>query len=304
MALVGAIEAGGTKFVCAVARSHGETLAETTLPTTSPERTLAAVVEFFSSAEAQHGKIAAIGIGSFGPVDVKPHSPTWGRILATSKPGWSHTDMAGPLQARFGCPVAIDTDVNAAALAEARYGAGRGCDVVVYVTVGTGIGGGAVIAGQLLHGALHPEMGHLRVTRLPQDSFASVCPFHAECAEGLAGGPAIRARWGRALEDLPPGHEALGVIGNYLGQVAAAIKLMLSPERIVFGGGVMRNRALLPYIRSTAAELLNGYLHDGHVQALEHSIVPPGLGERSGLVGAIALGLASAAPASEQCSAR
>jgi len=292
----GAIEAGGTKFVCAAARDVDEIVAETRVPTTTPARTLQAVEEFFDTVANEFGAFNAFGIASFGPVDLKPTSATFGQILETPKAGWAHTDLVTPLVRRFGCPVAIDTDVNAAALAEAdQCNRGRR-STLVYVTVGTGIGGGAVVNGESLRGLLHPEMGHTRVVRDDRDlDFAGVCPFHGDCLEGLASGAAIVARYGVTLDRLPAGHEAFGVIGGYLGQLAANAFLMLSPERLVFGGGVMKNGALLPEIRATTVRLLGGYAGIGTTAAsLEHIIVAPQLGERSGLVGAITLAKSAA----------
>lgn len=290
--LVGAVEAGGTKVLCAAARAGGEILAETRISTTTPAETLGAAQRFFASVTAEFGTFAAIGIATFGPVDLRRSSPTFGRLLATPKPGWAGTDWVTPLAERFGCPVAIDTDVGAAALAEALHGAGRGCGTVVYVTVGTGIGGGIAVGGRTQNGSLHPEMGHIRVTRHERDrAFAGTCPFHGDCLEGLASGPAIAARYGATLAALPAGHEAASVVGYYLGQLAAMALLMVSPERIVFGGGVMNHAALLPEIRRVAATLLNGYAGlAADAAALERVIVAPGLGERSGIVGALALG--------------
>ena len=289
--IYGAIEAGGTKFVCVLARSIDDVVAETRIPTTTPETTLAAVIEFFDSSQRILGKIDAFGIGAFGPVDLRNDSPTWGCILDTPKQGWSGADLVRPLVARFACPVAIDTDVNAAALAEVRYGAGRDCKSLTYVTVGTGIGGGVVVDGRSLQGMLHPEMGHIRVRRDSRDrEFAGVCPFHGDCLEGLASGPAIQARWGAALDQLAEDHVAYQIIGNYLGQLAANIALMLSSERIVFGGGVMSNGRLLRHIRRTTHDLLNAYLpHARNAGWLDQYIVPPGLGDRSGCCGAIEL---------------
>jgi fructokinase len=290
--LLGGIEAGGTKVICAVVRAVDDTIVATTrIATTTPAATLAAAESFFASAVAEHGPLAALGIATFGPVDLRPASPTFGQLLATPKAGWAHADLVGPFARRFGCPVAIDTDVNAAALAEALAGAGRGCGTVVYVTVGTGIGGGVSIDGRTLKGALHPEMGHIRVMRHARDAaFAGVCPFHGDCLEGLASGGAVVARYGAPLDRLPRDHEAPGVIGYYLGQLAANIVLMLSPERIVFGGGVMSGNAMLGTIRATAAQLLNGYAGLGtDASGLDRLVVAAGLGERSGILGAIEL---------------
>jgi fructokinase len=290
-ALLGAIEAGGTKVVCVVARDAATILAERRVATTMPAATLGAAEDFFATASSELGGLAAIGIASFGPVDIRTDSPTYGHLLATPKPGWANTNLVARVANRFSCPVALDTDVNAAALAEALHGAGRGCGVVVYVTVGTGIGGGIVVGGRAVHGALHPEMGHIRVLRHERDrELPGVCPFHGDCVEGLASGSAIRARYGAPLDRLPAGHEAPAIVGYYLGQLAATIVLLISPERIVFGGGVMGNARVLTELRSTAARLLNGYLPFAPGPgALDELIVGPGLGERSGIVGAITL---------------
>ena len=289
-ALYGTVEAGGTKFVCEVADGAGATLATVRIPTTSPAVTLGAVLEFFGDQEKQHGHFTAFGIAAFGPLDLRRNSPTYGHILKTPKPHWSDTNLRAPLMQRFGCPVAIDTDVNAAALAEALAGAGRGCNAVVYITVGTGIGGGISIGGRTVEGAVHPEMGHVRVIRHKSDThFAGVCPFHGDCLEGLASGVAIAARYGAALDQLPASHEAHELEAYYLGQLATSVILLLSPHRLIFGGGVMQTPGLLPGIRKTAAQLLNGYAGLGAATALEELIVEPQLGVRSGIIGALAL---------------
>jgi len=288
--LYGAIEAGGTKFVCMVARGPGECLAETRIPTTSPEVTLTAVMEFFDAQTGQHGKLSGIGVASFGPVDLRGQSATYGRILATPKPHWSYTDLVTPLRERFGCRVAIDTDVNAAALAEARLGAGQGCGTLVYVTVGTGIGGGIFTAGHTHKGRLHPELGHLRVLRHPDDnSFAGICPFHGDCLEGLASGAAIMARYGQSLDALSPDHPAFAHVAYYLGQLTSTLILSLAPDRILLGGGVMQQQGLFPLLRETAAQLLNGYAGLGEPDWLEHNVIAPALGQEAGLTGALLL---------------
>lgn len=289
-ALLGAIEFGGTKVVCALGRGPDAVLDEARIATTTPAATLGAVAEFFATAERRHGRAAALGIAAFGPVDVDEVSARHGRILDTPKPGWSDVDLLAPFR-RPGLALALDTDVNAAALAEHRWGAGRGLGSLAYVTVGTGIGGGAVVRGRTVAGFLHPEMGHVRVRRDPRDrEFAGTCPFHGDCLEGLACGPAIRARWGATLAELGPGHEANSIVGGYLGQLAATLALVLSTERIVFGGGVAANAALLPEIRREMARTLNGYLPLARAAgSVDEYVVAPALGDRSGLAGAFLL---------------
>jgi fructokinase len=290
-ALYAAIEAGGTKFRCELTRGLHQVLAEARISTTAPGETLAQVRDFFTQAAARFGAPAALGIASFGPVDVDTGSPTWGRILATPKALWGGTDLAGWMHRELGCLVAIDTDVNAAARAELEFGAGRGVRSLVYVTVGTGIGGGAIIDGRTLRGLLHPEMGHIRVRRDPNDlEFRGVCPFHGDCLEGLASGPAIVARWGSPLSALASEHIGHSVIGNYLGQLVNTIILVLSAERIVLGGGVLEDPGLLALIRSSASALLNGYLPAERISSdLDGYLALPGLGSRSGLMGALLL---------------
>ena len=290
-ALYGAIEAGGTKFVCAA--GYGAPAIQDgwreVIPTTTPEATLGAVISFFERIRKEAGAFAGIGVGAFGPVDIDPRSPTWGALLATPKPGWSGVSLVKPLS-RFG-PVVIDTDVNAAALAESRFGAGAGVDSLVYVTVGTGIGGGVVVGGRSIGGMLHPEMGHIRVRRDPRDEgFAGVCPFHGDCLEGLASGPAVVARWQAELRSLPGEHPGIEIIGGYLGQLAATIALMLSAQRIVFGGGVMSDERLLPHIREAAHRELAGYLPvEGRAGGFVRLIVAPALGSQAGIAGALLL---------------
>jgi fructokinase len=289
--LLGAIEGGGTKFLCAVGYSPERVLEQIVMPTREPHSTLQAMLDFFSAARATHGTIRAFGIASFGPVDLRQDSSTFGRIMATPKPGWSGTDLLGAVRGSFGVPAAIETDVGAAALAELTLGAGRDVGSVAYVTVGTGIGGGyapAACGGAQL---LHPEVGHLRVQRDPRDTgFKGVCPFHGDCLEGLASGPAIVARWGGPITVLEAAHPARSIIGNYLGQLAASIALMVSPERVILGGGVMTGGHLLTHIRSTARDFLNGYIGPlNDPGALERYICAPGLGDRAGISGAFLL---------------
>lgn len=280
--LYGLVEAGGTKFVLGVAHGPGEILATTRIPTTSPDETIGAMCDWL----AGHGPLAAVGIATFGPVEVDRTSPQWGHILATPKAGWSNTDLVGPLVQRLGCPVGLDTDVTAAALAEYRWGAGQGQPSVLYFTIGTGIGGGAVIGGKPLAGVSHPEMGHQRPPLHPADAdFAGVCPFHGACLEGLASGPAVLARYGASLSDLPPGHAGHGVIAWYIANAVVTAQAMFEPGRIVLGGGVMGTPGLLERVRTEAERLGNGYFR-GKASEI---VVLPGLGDRSGLLGALAL---------------
>jgi fructokinase len=288
--LYGAIEAGGTKFVCAVGFGQDAILDEQRIPTTTPSETLSRVVAYFDRMEREVGPLQAFGLAAFGPIDLRPQSPRCGRLLATPKAGWSGANLLEPLRKRFQCPIGIDTDVNAAALAEGRFGAGVGTRSLVYVTVGTGIGGGAVIDGRTIRGLMHPEMGHLYVRRHGGDrEFAGVCPFHRDCVEGLASGPAVLSRWGMSVDDWKQNHPGLEILGDYLGQLAASILLMLSCERLIFGGGVMASGRLLPYIRAACSGALNGYLPLEVTGQLEDLIVGPGLGSRSGLAEAFVL---------------
>jgi len=300
-ALLGAMEAGGTKFVCAASK-RGEILAQTRISTGAPEITLAAARQFFETVIAEHGELSALGIAAFGPLDLRNGSPTYGHLLATPKHGWAGTDLVAPFARRFGCPISIDTDVNAAAIAETSQGAARGCRTAVYVTVGTGIGGGTVVDGRTLRGSPHPEMGHIRVARHELDAaFAGVCPFHGDCLEGVASGPAIVARYGAPLDALPSDHEAIAVVGHYLGQLTANVLLMIAPERVILGGGVMNSEPLLRETRAAAARLLNGYGGYGATAgSLEQTVVAPGLGERSGIVGALVLAERALADRSRQ----
>lgn len=295
--LYGAIEAGGTKFVCAAGYGPTDIPGDcrTVIPTAGPVSTFAAVVEFFERITRKYGAMAGIGVAAFGPVDLDTRSPTWGRILATPKAEWSDVNLLAPLE-RFGCPIIVDTDVNAAALAEVRLGAGVGLGSLAYVTVGTGIGGGVVAAGRTIKGLLHPEMGHIRVERDARDvDFAGVCPFHGDCLEGLANGPAVMARWHMRAESLPEAHPGREILGGYLGQLAATIALMLSCERIVFGGGVVSGGRLLPHIRASASHWLGGYLPiEARAGGFDRYISAPGLGDLAGTAGAFLLAMQAA----------
>jgi fructokinase len=291
--LFGGIEGGGTKFVCAVGTEHGEILAETRFPTTTPGETLARSVTFFEEQTQVLGPLASLGIASFGPLDPRPASVTFGHILLTPKPGWSNADIVGPLRSAFAVPIAFDTDVNGAALGEWRWGAAQGLDTFIYLTVGTGIGGGALVEGRLAHGLLHPEMGHIP---LPQDKaldpFESCCPFHKDCFEGLASGPAMEKRWGGKAETLPPDHPAWDLEAHYIALALRSFICTLSPQRIVIGGGVAQQSQLMPLIRKKTVASLNGYVRSPAIlENIDSYIVPPALGGRAGVLGAIALAL-------------
>jgi fructokinase len=288
MTRYGGIEAGGTKFVCAVAEGPDRVHAQTEFPTTTPQETIARAISFFAD---QPEPVSAIGIGSFGPVDPDPCSSTFGTITTTPKPGWHDVDVRGPVESVLHVPVGFDTDVNAAALGEHRWGAAQDVDTFVYITVGTGIGGGAMVAGNLLHGLVHPEMGHIRIPHdRDRDPFDGICPFHGDCLEGLASGPAIEARWQQRGQDLPRDHPAWPLEAHYLALGLMAIICTLSPQRVILGGGVMERAFLFPMIRSQVRDLLSGYIQAPAIMdQMDAYIVPPGLGSRAGVLGAIAL---------------
>lgn len=284
----GGVEAGGTKWVCAVGTGADDVRATETFPTAGPVETLARAVAFFE----RHGPVAALGIGSFGPVDLDVSSATWGHVTTTPKAGWRNAAVAPVLRAALGVPVAFDTDVNAAALGEHRFGAARGLDTFSYVTVGTGIGAGGLAGGSLLHGLTHPELGHVRVPHDGvRDPFAGVCPYHGDCLEGLASGEALRARWGRPGPELrdPAVWE---LEAEYLAHAFATLVFVLSPQRIVVGGGVAKQPLLLPLVRTRLAELVAGYVA---LPPLDEFVVPPALGDRAGVLGALELARGAAA---------
>ena len=278
----GGIEAGGTKFVLGVGSSPHDILARTSVPTTSPAETLKAIVDWFGT----QPPIAALGIASFGPVDLDAESTTWGYITQTTKPGWTNAKIAPALRSALNVPVSFDTDVNGAVLGEAKWGAAQGCQSAVYITVGTGIGGGVIIDGRTVHGLGHPEMGHIFPARHPDDhEFAGICRFHGACCEGLASGPAIIARYGVPLSDLPSVHPAHDLIAWYLAQLTHSVQAIAAPQRIILGGGVMKTPGLIARILVAAATLGGGYFA-GRADTI---IAPPALGENSGLLGAFAL---------------
>ncbi|WP_129775601.1 ROK family protein [Peristeroidobacter soli] len=298
-ALFGGIEAGGTKFVCAIGDADGRVILESRFSTRDPVATFRDVFDFFRAARAEHGELEAYGIASFGPLNINPRSAGYGRVTSTPKPGWSDFDLRGVLVREFGKPVGIDTDVNAAGLAEARWGNGVGLPSLVYVTVGTGLGVGIIYQGQPLLGLTHPEMGHIHVRRHPRDlQFAGVCPFHGDCLEGLACGPAIVARTGRSLAEASDADEIWEIEADYLGQLCAQLVSTVSPHRILLGGGVMQQERLFGLMRARMRHWLGSYnvqpeIHeDGFLRA-------PGLGNQAGVKGALALAMDAASRGSQ-----
>ena len=281
------IEAGGTKWVVAVGDSPDNISAPERFPTTTPGETIERAIAFLR----EFNGVRAIGVGSFGPIDLYEDSGTYGFITTTPKPGWQYADVVGPLRAAFNLPVGFDTDVNAAALGEARWGAAQDLDSVVYLTIGTGIGGGALVNGQLLHGALHPEMGHMLMRRdAARDPFTGACPFHGDCWEGLAAGSAMEKRWGRRAETLPDDHAAWALEAHYIAQGLVNLTYALSPQRFILGGGVMHQPQMLSLVRAEVQRMVNGYLQIPQLNAaIDDYIVLPGLGDRAGVLGAIAL---------------
>jgi fructokinase len=288
--LFGAIEAGGTKFICAVGNQDGDILDEARFETRTPAGTLAQVRSYFEAAQRKLKPLSSVGVGAFGPLDLSPASPTFGFITSTPKPGWKNTDLAGTLGRGLQLPVHIDTDVNAAALGELRWGAGRALTDLAYVTVGTGIGVGIVHYGRPVHGLMHPEMGHVSVRRHAADgSFPGACPYHGDCLEGLASGAALVARSGRPLRDAPPDDPIWAIEADYLGQLCALLLLSHSPQRIFLGGGVMQ-----PCLYAKVQERMLHWLHD-YVEApqIRHPqyLTAPGLGTAAGIKGALSLAI-------------
>jgi len=279
--MLGAIEAGGTKFVCAVGDETGKILERIQIPTTVPEETMPQVIEFFKGYQLE-----AIGVGSFGPIDVNRESPSYGSITSTPKTGWRDYPIVKTLADEFGVPIGFNTDVNAAALGEVTHGAAKGLDSCLYITIGTGVGAGAIVQGKLLQGLSHPEMGHILVRRHPQDEYQGKCPYHRDCLEGLAAGPAIEDRWGAKGIDLVDKPEVWDMEGYYIAQALMQYVLILSPKKIILGGGVMHQKQLFPTIYKYLNEFLADYVS---LPELSDYIVSPGLGDHAGITGSLML---------------
>ncbi|MEC2057777.1 ROK family protein [Peribacillus psychrosaccharolyticus] len=281
MALVGGIEAGGTKFVCAIGDHTGEIRERVEIPTTFPAETMEEVIRFFHAYD-----IEALGIGSFGPIDVNRESPTYGFITSTPKQGWINYPIVSKMKEHFNVPIGFHTDVNAAALGEGTYGAAKGLDSCLYMTIGTGIGAGALVGGKLLQGHSHPEMGHILIRRHPEDYYQGKCPYHIDCFEGLAAGPAIEARYGMKANELEERSDVWELEAYYIAQALMNFILILSPQKIILGGGVMKQQQVFPKIRKQLETVLKGYVDTPNLQDY---IVSPGLGNNSGIIGSLIL---------------
>ena len=283
---LGAIEAGGTKFVVCIGDEFGNVIERDSFPTETPEETMANIFKFFDGKD-----IEALGVGCFGPIDPDLNSPTYGYITTTPKPGWGNFNIMGALKERYDIPMGFDTDVNGAALGEAYFGAAKGLDSALYMTIGTGIGCGAIVEGNLVHGLLHPEMGHMNMIVREDDTYAGKCPFHGTCFEGLAAGPAIEARWGKKGFELPADHPAWDLEAYYIGQALATYVLVISPKKIILGGGVSQQKQMFPLSHKYLREFLNGYIQKDEIltDKIDDYIVSPALGDNAGVCGALAL---------------
>jgi fructokinase len=286
----GGIEAGGTKFVCGIGTGPQDYKNELIIPTSSPSKTLDSVIDYFTKLSSKYS-ISGIGIGSFGPLDLNIKSKTYGSITTTPKKQWVNTDILGIIKRTLGIPVFIDTDVNAAALGEWKWGAAKGLNTFIYLTIGTGIGGGGIVNGKLMHGLVHPEMGHIFIPHdSEKDTLSGICPAHNDCFEGLASGPAIESRWKINPKDLPSDHKAWDLEAMYIAYALVNYICTLSPQRIIIGGGVMQQGHLFPTIRHYVKNLINNYIKSEDINnKIDNFIVPPKLGAKSGVLGAIAL---------------
>ncbi|MDR1765008.1 MAG: ROK family protein [Lachnospiraceae bacterium] len=283
--MIGALEAGGTKMVCAVGTEDGKILEQVSIPTTTPGETMPQILGYFKGKD-----IRALGVGTFGPVGVRPGTPEYGFILDTPKLDWRHFDLLGSL-APLGVPMGLDTDVNASCLGEMTYGCAAGLESVIYITIGTGVGLGAAVEGKLLHGMLHPEAGHILLSRHQKEWQNGCCPYHQNCLEGYVSGPAIEKRWGKKAADLADNPTVWAMESYYIAQALADFILTLSPQKIILGGGVMKQEQLFPLIREKTLAFLGGYLHTMELEDIDNYIVPASLGGDQGIMGCIKLGL-------------
>lgn len=282
---IGALEAGGTKMVLAVGDENGNVFEQVSIPTTLPEETMGSIVEYFRDKD-----IEALGVACFGPVCLKKTSPKYGYITSTPKHGWQNYNIVGFLERELKVPVGFDTDVNGSALGEATFGCAKGLKNVIYLTIGTGIGAGIITEGNLLHGNLHPEAGHMLIRRKPGDDYSGKCPYHGDCFEGLASGPAIEERFGKSAKELAGNTEVWELEAYYIAQALTSYILTLAPEKIILGGGVMHQLQLFPLIRQEVKNLLAGYLSTEELDNMEEYIVPAGLKDDQGIIGCLVLG--------------
>lgn len=284
--MIGALEAGGTKMVCAIGKEDGTILEQVSIPTTTPEETMPRIFNYFKDKE-----IRALGVAAFGPVSVNKKSPKYGYILDTPKLAWKNYDLLGAIKEEIHVPIGLDTDVNGSCLGEMTYGCAKGLDSVIYITIGTGVGVGVAINGKLLHGMLHPEAGHILLPLNKQDEKGGICPYHKNCFEGLAAGPSIEARWGKKAVELTGQDEVWEMESFYIAQALMNYVLTLSPQKIILGGGVMHQEQLFPLIRKKTAELLNGYINTPELNDIDNYIVPASLHDNQGITGCIKLGI-------------
>ncbi len=292
--LYGALEAGGTKMVCAIGNENGQILDQTTIPTTTPEETMPQIIEYFKvrldENLPEEDRIKAIGIACFGPVDVREGSKTYGSILNTPKIAWRNYPIVNTFKEAFGdIPIGFDTDVNGSLLGEATWGTAKGLTDAVYITIGTGVGMGAISGGNPIHGQLHPEAGHIIMSRVPGDEYAGHCPSHGACFEGMAAGPAIQERWNKPARELREIPEVWDLEAKYIAQALTAITLILSPQKIILGGGVMEQTQLFPLVRKYTLEYLNNYLDTKELRNVNSYITPAALNGNQGIMGALKL---------------
>ncbi len=281
---LGALEAGGTKMVCAVGNETGEIFEQISIPTETPEITMPKLIAYFKDKQ-----VDALGIGCFGPLELDRQSPEYGHITTTPKLAWRNYDIVGAFREALGCPVGFDTDVNGSVLGEVTFGQAKGKKCVIYLTIGTGVGGGIYIDGKLLHGMLHPEAGHVLIRKKSDDAYEGKCPYHKTCLEGLAAGPAIEARWGQKAVELKDRPEVWDLEADYIAQALVGYILTLSPEMIILGGGVMHQEQLFPLIREKVTRMLGGYIQTEELADMEHYIVPASLHDDQGIMGCLEL---------------
>ncbi len=281
---LGALEAGGTKMVCAIGDETGTIFEQISIPTETPEITMPKLIDYFKEKEVE-----ALGVACFGPLELDKKAPNYGHITTSTKVHWRNFDVVGNFEKELGCPIGFDTDVNGSVLGEVTFGQAKGKSCVIYITIGTGVGAGIYIEGKLLHGMLHPEAGHVRITKRQSDTYQGKCPFHPNCLEGLAAGPAIEERWGKKAIELADKEEVWDLEADYIAQALVGYILTLSPEMIILGGGVMHQEQLFPLIREKVTRMLGGYVQAEELQDMEHYIVPASLHDDQGIMGCLEL---------------